>query len=114
MSRLLPLAASFAAAALLPAQYARAQDAASGRKVAAQTCQACHGMDGIAKVPGAANLAGQDDGYLLRQLHAFKSGERKNEMMAIVAQAMSDQQMADVSAYYKAIEIEIVKRPGRN
>jgi cytochrome c553 len=106
--------AACAVTAFLPAGGARAQDTASGRKIAAQTCQACHGMDGIAKLPEAANLAGQDDGYVLRQLQAFKSGERKSETMATVAQAMNDQQMADVAAYYKAIEIEVVKPPGRN
>lgn len=38
-------------------------DATKGRKLALQ-CQACHGMDGIAKIPEAANLAGQSDIYL--------------------------------------------------
>lgn len=107
-------AATIAAAFVLCAGNAGAQDVAAGRKVAAQTCQACHGMDGIAKLPEAANLAGQDDAYLLRQLQAFKSGDRKNESMQVVAEAMDDKQMADVAAYYKAIQIEVVKLPGRS
>lgn len=103
-----------AGALVAPASPAAAQDVAAGRRLAAQSCQACHGMDGIAKLPEAANLAGQDDAYVLRQLQAFKSGERKNEQMQTVAEMLDDKQMADVAAYYKAIEIEVVKLPGRN
>ena len=57
--RRLPLrAAILAAATLLPAPFACAQDAAAGRKVAAQTCQACHGMDGKGQAPFMPPLAG--------------------------------------------------------
>ncbi len=107
------VAAAASAAVTVVSVSASAQDVAAGRKIAAQTCQACHGMDGIAKLPEAANLAGQDAGYVLRQLQAFKTGERKNEAMQTVAQAMDERQMDDVAAYYKAIEIEVVKLPGR-
>ena len=98
---------------LLATVPARAQDVAAGRRVAVQVCQSCHGMDGIAKLPEAPNLAAQDAIYLTRQLAAYKSGERQNEQMSVVAQELTEQQIADVAAYYNAIEIEVVKLPGR-
>ena len=94
-------------------QPARAQDVGAGRTLAARTCQACHGLDGIAKLPEAANLAAQDATYLTRQLLAFRSGERVNEQMSIVAQPLTDEQIADVAAYYNAIKIEVTSIPGR-
>ncbi len=102
-------------AMLVPAA-ARAQDAppgdpAAGRKVAQRICQVCHGLNGIAKQPDAANLAGQDPGYLGRQLAAFHSGERKNETMAAVAQMLTPQQMADVAAWYGGMKISVAPLP---
>jgi cytochrome c553 len=111
--------ALLAAVALAPA--ARAQDApeappgnvAAGRTVAQHVCQICHGLNGIAKQPDAANLAGQDPNYLWRQLTAFHSGDRKNETMGAVAQMLSPQQMADVAAYFGGIKIEVKSIPGQ-
>ena len=91
---------------------ARAQDVQAGRRIAARACSACHGTDGIAKVPEAANLAGQDATYLTRQLDAFRSGARTNEQMSVIAKTITDQQSADVAAYYNAIRIEVVSTPG--
>ena len=68
--------------------------------------------NGIAKLPEAANLAGQDAGYIQRQLAAFKSGERKNEIMSQVAGTLEDAQMADVAAYFAAIKVEVKEVPG--
>ncbi len=82
-------------------------DPVAGHKLAQRVCKACHGLNGIATLPEAANLAGQDVGYLARQLAAFHSGERKNETMAAVSQMLNDKQMADVAAYYGSIKIEV-------
>ena len=94
------IAAAFAASA------ASAADPAAGKKVAQGTCAVCHGLDGIAKNPDAPHLAAENVEYLLRQLKAFKTGERKHEQMSIIAQGMSDEQMADVSAWYSQIKIK--------
>ena len=64
-------------------------------------------MDGLAKIPDAPNIAGSPEQYLVRQLNAFRSGERKNEMMTVVAQQMSDKDVADLAAYYAAIEVTV-------
>jgi cytochrome c553 len=67
--------------AIFSAAQAEAQgDAKAGRAKAESVCSVCHGVDGLAKIPEAPNLAGQSEGYLIEQITAFKSGERKNEM----------------------------------
>lgn len=84
----------------------------AGRKVA-RLCAVCHGIDGIAIVPEAANLAGQNPAYLARQLLAFRSGERKNDAMSMIAPTLNDTQVADVAAYYGAVQIEVTKVPAQ-
>ena len=76
-------------------------------------CQACHGLDGLSKVPDAPNLAGQTEPYIVAQLKAFKSGTRKNDAMSVVAPSLSDADIEDLAAYFSAIEINVVKVPGR-
>ena len=76
-------------------------------------CQACHGIDGLSKVPDAPNIAGQTEPYLVAQLQAFKSGARKNDAMSVVAPSLSDQDIEDLAAYYSAIEISVGKIPGQ-
>jgi cytochrome c553 len=58
-------------------------------------CQACHGRDGLSEGSDVPNLAGQKLNYLVRQLEAFRSGERKNAVMAAIAGQLID---ADISA----------------
>ena len=69
-------------------------------------------MDGLSKMPEAPNIAGNPEQYLIRQMNAFKKGERKNEMMTVVVQTLSAQDIEDLSAYYAAIEVT-VKVPAR-
>jgi cytochrome c553 len=84
----------FGIAALLCATPARAlEDAGSPPLVAA--CQACHGREGISESGDFPNLAGQKKDYLVHQLEAFRSGQRKNEFMAAIAGQLSD---ADIGA----------------
>jgi cytochrome c553 len=81
-----------------------AGDAAAGKRKALQ-CQTCHGLDGMSKIPEAPNLAGQPEPYLVKALDDFRHGVRKNDMMSIVAQQLSDADVADLAAYYASIEI---------
>lgn len=90
----------------------RAADVANGRKIAAVKCQMCHGLDGQAKLPEAPNLSGQVEQYLAVQMKAFHDGVRKNDMMSLVAPTLSEKDMADLAAYYAAIEVRIGKVPG--
>jgi cytochrome c553 len=87
---------------------AAAADPAAGRKKVAGVCQACHGMDGLSKNPEAPNLAGQIENYLVKAIGEYRSGERENETMNIVAKPLSDEDIADMAAYYASIQIDVV------
>ena len=83
-------------------QTAQAGDIAAGKKKALQ-CQTCHGMDGLSKLPEAPNLAGQVEVYLVKALGDYKSGERKNDMMSVVAPALSEADIADLATFYASL-----------
>jgi cytochrome c553 len=83
-----------------------AAEASSGKQKAGM-CAVCHGIDGIAKQPDAANLAGESVIYLTRQLEAFRSGERKHEQMSIIAQGLSDEDIADLSSWYSSLKVTV-------
>ena len=100
-----------AALCMLASADACAGDAKAGR-AKAQACQACHGVDGLSKVPEAPNIAGQVEGYLGAQLRAFKSGARKSDQMTLVAAQLSDQDIDDLAAWYASIEVTVGKLPG--
>ena len=95
---------SIALAAICAGGAANAADAAAGKEKAAM-CVVCHGLDGIAKVPDAPNLAGENAIYTTRQLEAFKSGERQHPQMSIIAQGLSDEDIADLAAWYASIKL---------
>lgn len=76
-----------------------AADPTAGRMVA-NMCRTCHGIDGFASIPIAPHIGGEPQEYLEAQLMAFKTGAREHEMMSIVAQSLSAQQIADVAAWY--------------
>jgi cytochrome c553 len=86
---------------------ALAADAAAGKQKAQTACAVCHGIDGIAKVPDAPNLAGESAVYTTRQLNAFKNGEREHEQMSIIAQSLSDEDIANLAAWYASVKISV-------
>jgi cytochrome c553 len=86
---------------------ASADDLAAGRKKVATVCAACHGVDGLAKNPDAPNLAGDNTGYIIKQLKAFKSGTRQQDQMTIIAKDLSDDDMANVAAWYSGLKVTV-------
>lgn len=78
--------------------------AASGNpeagKAKSTTCAACHGADGNSGTAQFPKLAGQHKDYLFHSLKAYKSGKRKNAIMAGQVQNLSLVDMADLAAYY--------------
>ncbi len=74
-------------------------------KTKATACQTCHGLDGIAKIPIAPHIAGESQIYLQTQLKAFRSGKRVHEMMSVVAEQLSDEDISDISAWYSSIVV---------
>ncbi len=89
-----------------PLPAAAAGDPELGRKKAIK-CQQCHGFDGIGKMPNFPNISGQKEEYLVAQLRAFRDGGRENQMMSFVAEALSDEDIADLAAYYASIKVEV-------
>jgi len=79
-------------------------DAARGETLAID-CADCHGQDGKGddEVPA---IAGLDTAYQVEQLKAFKSGERtdEEETMLLYVEDLSEQDMADLAAYYSSLE----------
>lgn len=101
MKRLL---AALLLAASLPAR-ADGDVNAGAQKAAA--CAACHGAQGKSSMPLYPNLAGQNAAYLNHALQAYKKGERSGgqaEVMKAFVAGLSDEDMADLSAYYGALK----------
>ncbi len=65
-------------------------------------CAACHGEDGKARIPGAPNLAGQSQDYLLQALHAYRTGRRDAPVMRAAAGPLSEREMQDLARWYAA------------
>lgn len=84
---------------LLVVSVAGAGNAASGKQKS-QACIACHAEDGNSTNPQFPRLAGQHPDYLVKALRDYKSGERKNAIMAPFAAGLSPQDMEDLAAYF--------------
>jgi len=66
-----------------------------------QVCQSCHGRTGNESLqPSYPKLAGQHEDYLVHALKSYRSGSRQNAVMAGFAGNLSDQDIADLSAWY--------------
>ena len=76
-----------------------AGNAAAGKDKAA-ICAACHGADGNSPSDMFPKIAGQGEAYLVKQMVDFKSGERNNAVMAPMVAALTDEDMADLAAYF--------------
>lgn len=80
-----------------------AGDASAG-KSKATVCAACHGPHGnTPNNPQWPKIAGQNAEYIAKQLHDMKSGKRKNPPMAGIVANLSDQDIADLAAYYASL-----------
>jgi cytochrome c553 len=77
-------------------------DPAKAQTLATGVCAACHGTDGNSLIPINPSLAGQLPGYLYKQLRDFKSGARKNAIMAGMVAGLSDEDMRNLAAYFAA------------
>ena len=91
---------------------ALAGDAAAGEAQAAP-CAACHGQDGATGLDGTyPNLAGQNEKYLLRQLKMIQSGDRNIALMAGQLNGKSDDDLANLAAYYASLPAKIGQAQG--
>ena len=93
---------------ILAAGYAQAGgDPARGKELTGD-CADCHGEDGMGDDDEFPQLAGLEEAYFIEQLMAFKSGERvdENEFMPMYSEDLSDQDIADLAAYYSSLAAE--------
>jgi cytochrome c553 len=80
-----------------------AGDALRGKiRSKAEQCQECHGDAGISTSDHYPKLAGQWPAYIRKQLGDFQSGARKNEIMTAMAAGLSQQDIADIAAYFSS------------
>lgn len=78
-------------------------DPVAGREKS-QLCQGCHGEVGVSIEGMAPKLAGQYGNYIAKQVRNFQSGTRTHQIMSAVAAAVSDDDLADISAYFASQE----------
>jgi len=75
-------------------------------KLRASTCFSCHGLEGVSTNPKYPNLSGQSAEYLMKQLNAFRSGDRKDPIMSPMASSMSDADVENVAAFFASKGID--------
>lgn len=94
---------------LEPAQIAPAVSAKSAPgksdlvqlgKAAAAACAGCHGETGVSKTPGSPSLVGLEPKYLVAAMQAYKTGQRKNEVMKSILAPVADTDLSNVALYY--------------
>ena len=87
------------------ASPAFAGDAAAG-KAKSVVCSACHGVDGNSPSPLWPHLAGQHAAYLVKQIKAFRSGERKDPSMAPMVMNLTDADIDDIAAFFASQKLK--------
>jgi cytochrome c553 len=83
----------------LASSGALASDSVAGKEKA-KTCAACHGPEGNSASADFPRLAGQHYDYLVKALNDYKSGTRKNPIMAPQAANLSNRDIADLAAFF--------------
>jgi cytochrome c553 len=96
------VAALIGTALLSWVSVAHAADAAAG-KAQAGPCAACHGENGLSTLAGSANLAAQNERYLLRQMQAIRDKKRDIPLMAGQLDGKSDDDLANLAAHYAGL-----------
>ena len=86
----------------LPMVSYAAGDAAAG-KAKSVLCAACHGAEGISGNDIWPNLAGQKYGYLVKQIKAFRDGDRIDPMMAPMVSGLTDEDIDNLAAYFSGL-----------
>jgi len=86
-----------------------AGDLEAGKSKVEATCVVCHGLDGQATIPLAAHLSGQQKDYLIIQLRAYRSGQRKHDQMSIIAKPLTNEEIDNLAEWYSSIKVTIDK-----
>jgi cytochrome c553 len=70
-------------------------------------CERCHGVKGFTDNNNMPKLAGQNKGYLIRQLVNFRKGIRKSAPMRQVTLTLSDEDIENLATYFSNVEVAI-------
>ena len=100
MKRLIMIITALALAAIASSGLAGGDPAVGQTK--SMICSACHGADGNSSNGDYPSLAGQIPGYIAQQLANFKSGIRSNTIMGGMAQTLTEEDMANLDAWYSS------------
>jgi len=87
---------------LVGPERASAADVTAGKDLA-EGCAGCHGADGVSQTPLTPSLAGEPDDFVQWQLVYFRGGGRKSEVMGPIAEALDNQQIRNLGAYYASL-----------
>ena len=75
------------------------------QRVQSENCRECHGEDGVSTAAYVPKLAGQYSQYIVKQLHDFQSGARKHPIMNVMVEGLSEDDLADIGAYFASNKI---------
>ena len=76
-------------------------------KIKSYTCTGCHGIPGYKNVYPTYHvpkLGGQNEAYIVAALKAYRDGERDHKTMVLQSEALSDEDIADIAAYFASLE----------
>jgi len=93
---------SLTAALLLVHGSVQAAGDIDAGKAKSAPCAACHGADGNSPTTAFPILAGQYQDYLMRAMEDYQTGKRKNPIMTGFAAPLTDQDRADLAAYFSS------------
>ena len=92
---------------------AAASDPIEAGKTAAAGCAGCHGETGVSKTPGTPSLVGLDPKYLVAAMKAYKSGQRKNDLMKSMLATVTDANVNNIALYYALQKPARARNPRR-
>jgi cytochrome c553 len=92
-------------------KVAAPRDPVAAGKAAAAACAGCHGDTGVTTTPGTPSLVGFDEKYFVAAMNAYKSGQRKHDMMKMLAVSTSDADVKNLALYYALQKPAAAKTP---
>jgi cytochrome c553 len=87
-------------------------DPVQAGKAAAAACGGCHGDTGVSKTAGTPSLVGLDPKYFAVAVSAYKSGQRKNDMMKSLAAPLNDEAVGNIALFYALQKPARAQTPG--
>ncbi|MBS0483688.1 MAG: cytochrome c [Proteobacteria bacterium] len=94
--------AALSGAALILSGQLMAADLDAGKSKAAEVCASCHGADGNSPAPNFPKIGGQYRTYLAKALNDYKSGNRKDPVMAGMAASLTPADIENLAFYYSS------------